>query len=193
MSLNPPRVKISNEDAIDNVVGATIFFAYIAAALALSGFLTWDLVLANKRRYTHSVQHEKGQSHARNTDRKIRTASSLAVFSFATLSYHMLNFLIRSHHQWTLRHEPFPSDVREAHRDFRFMEDIMKLRIWEWAKGSTLFEDFARVICTDPQHFWWTHLVLLYSFCWNSYMSVKGQSNQLLAVLGRRSSRIRSY
>ena len=55
------------------------------------------------------------------------------------------------------------------------IEDIANLHIWAWAKESTLFEDFARIICGEDRRFWWTHLVLSYSFAWNLYMSVEGQ------------------
>ncbi|KAK5052554.1 hypothetical protein LTR84_002419 [Exophiala bonariae] len=177
MPSNASRPKISHEQDINNVVGASIFFAYIVAALALTTFLTWDLIVAHRRWNTCSPSRRgNGQNHARELDRKIKTATSLAVLSFTTLSYHMLHFLIRSHQQWTLRQEPIFSNIVTTDSVFSTMTN---LRIWEWAKGSTLFEDFARVICCDPRRFWWTHLVLLYSFGWNLYMSVKGTRLQI--------------
>jgi len=42
----------------ENILGATIFFAYIATALLLTGFLTWDLVIAYRRR------EKKGKENA---------------------------------------------------------------------------------------------------------------------------------
>lgn len=163
----------------DNVLGATIFFAYIAAALLLTGFLTWNLMHTYQRRTTSNVRHVNGHgSVPGNPDRKIKTAAAMAGLSFATLSYHMLHFLIQSHRRWkSSKEQPFFSETyNTSHSALGSLEKIKGHRIWEWAKESTLFEDFGRAICGDPRSFWWTHLVLVYSFGWNLYMSVEGQS-----------------
>jgi hypothetical protein len=138
--------------------------------------LTWDLVSAYKKRNTSNLRHEKGQDHLQDSDKEIKTVCALAVLSFATLSYHMLHFLIQSYRRWSLRKQvPFPKGV-SSHGAFRSLEIITRIHVWQWAKESTLFDDFARVLGGEPRRFWWTHLVLVYSLGWNLYMSVEGQS-----------------
>lgn len=175
--------EMGDDNIVDgNVLGATIFFAYIAAALLLTGFLIWNLMLTYQRRATSNPPrlNRHGSIHE-DPDRKIKAAATMAGLSFATLSYHMLQFLIQSHRRWKSSKDPLFSETYNTSHSafFGSLEDIKSLRIWEWAKESALFEDFGRAICGDSQRFWWTHLVLLYSFGWNLYMSVEGQSGEV--------------
>ncbi|KEF59644.1 uncharacterized protein A1O9_04490, partial [Exophiala aquamarina CBS 119918] len=152
----------------EEILGATIFFAYIAAALLLTGFLTWDLAITYRiRRKSSHPLHGNGseyqvQSKLQGSNSvKIRTGGVLAAFSFATLSYHMLHFLTQSHRRWWNLKQGLWSveDVGLTHP-----------HIWQWTKESALFEDFAQAIRGEPHRFWWTHLVLVYSFAWNLFM-----------------------
>jgi hypothetical protein len=118
-------------DAPTNHAGALIFWAYIVAALASTG------VVLNTIR----------KSYLQNNDRvRIPTALAiLAVSSFATLSYHMLNVLILSYQQWTTRHNIPLGALIGSNRT--------PLHLWQWSITSSLFQDFGKaIVATKPRY-----------------------------------------
>ena len=154
-----------------NVFGAIIFFAYIIAAIVLSFFIINTLYAARP-----------GRAAALNIDSlstaKLQKLIALAVLSFSVLSYHMLSFLIFSYGTWANTHKiALPEALKSIYDTKAYLSD---LHIWSWATSSTLFQDFAEVICNDPQRWLWTQSVLLYSYAWNTYMAIKGMPNALL-------------
>jgi len=89
----------------ENVVGATIFFLYIIAALLLTTLLTKDVWKACENRVRSTDRHQKTQIHHAGGPKFEPTISlfaTLAALSFTMLSYHMLNFLVQSYQSWTL-------------------------------------------------------------------------------------------
>lgn len=145
----------------DNYFGAILFWLYIVAALLLTGFITtnlWSL-------------YRNASAAANKTRRRgrIRLFSGLSALSFSVLSYHMLYFLIDNYKNWALlHHAEIPRSLTGV------LTRDTALKTWEWSHTSTLFRDFARELCEQPGHYWWTCQALLFSFQWNVFMAVQG-------------------
>jgi len=152
----------------DNVFGAIIFFSYIVAALLLTGILCNDVQKA------FSNRQKKKQRTLQDQKAQISLSAALATLSFAVLSYHMLNFLIQSYQAWSTGSIPSSTSPVTFHAFRHAVRNLLPSDIWAWAVNSTLFRDFAEVICNDTHHFWWTQAALIYSYAWNVYMSVEG-------------------
>lgn len=148
-----------------NVVGALLFYLYMVAAILLTGLIALDLLRAY-RQLQHATLVGRGQS--RNST--ILVLMGLAVLSFCSLSYHMLDFLIQSYRSWALSHIVVSRrDQPVRYATPKDWADMMALRVWNWSVESNLFQDFGEAICNGPQRFWWTELALLYSYGWNLY------------------------
>jgi hypothetical protein len=153
----------------DNVLGAIIFFSYILAALGLTGLIFSDLFKAFEA-------FSKSKANTSHRHSLVLVFATFAVISFSSLSYHMLNVLVHSYTEWAdVATVPLPqtfwgalSGQTDAASSF--------LNIWTWAKSSTLFQDFTKVICNDPVRFWWTQQALLLSIGWNTFMAIEGKS-----------------
>lgn len=171
----------------DNVLGAVVFFSYIVAALLLTGILCIDVQKAFSNRVLSTVQRQQRQTPRQvkeaGPDRKASTSllAALATLSFAVLSYHMLNFLILSYQSWSSSAPILPATLPATpqvtwHAFHSALGNLSSGNIWTWAVESTLFRDFAEVICNDSHRFWWTQAALVYSYTWNVYMSIEGTS-----------------
>jgi hypothetical protein len=158
---------IAETEDIENISGAVIFVLYIIAAL---GLVAW-IVLTLYRTSSPLSSSPDPKAHQR-----IYSFSVLALVSFATLSYHMLSFLITSYCDWVVvRGIALPRSLS--------YNELMRLQLWQWAKTSTLFQNFAKKICTQWNGNWcWTEHVLIFSMAWNIYMAVEGNARQVASV-----------
>ncbi len=145
-----------------NVLGGVLFVCYVVAALLLTGLIVLNLYKSSSRSPPPSNWNHVQQ---------ISTFSVLAVLSFATLSYHMLSFLVTSYSDWAVvRGLALPRDVLK--------DDLRWLHLWKWARTSSLFRDFATNICTESNgNWWWTEHTLMFSMVWNIYMAFEGRLN----------------
>jgi hypothetical protein len=172
----------------NNVLGAIVFFSYIAAALALTGLVTSDL---QKAFTAWSSRSRRSRIHDRDRSVRVSLFAALSTLSFAVLSYRMLDFLIQSYQSWSsISSSPAvlrPAPPRRTFEPFRAAipwpprtqtQTLTWTSIWTWSISSNLFQDFGEVICNDPQRFWWTQFALIYSFGWNMYMSIQGKQQQ---------------
>lgn len=148
-----------------NVLGALIFTLYVLSALVLTTYISISLL-----RTYNTVSHSSVQ-HAR-----IQLFATLATISFATLSYNMLHFLINSHRAWALQ-QPYPIPLRQRGNGIGdFVADAWtKVDVWQWLKGSTLFEDFAHEAFGSQARSWWTVNALCASISWAVSMSIDGE------------------
>lgn len=168
-------------DETENIVGAIVFFFYILAALLLSGLLINNLITTWSRKSRQSFQtrqrigikNASPVKNARTPGNKVAITATITGISFATLSFHMLNFLVQSYMRWSSAQ--ISNGLMLDHSTGSTWEIMRSLQIWKWPKGSTLFKDFAVVISKDPRRLWWTQLVLLYTMAWNMLMSVVGE------------------
>jgi hypothetical protein len=166
-------MELQSGDVADgsNLLGAIVFFSYIVAALALTGTLIGDIVVA----YNARVKDIHAGKHHPSAGFVLVCRTLLALTSFSMLSYHMLMFLIDSHSVWSSANNmTIPALSRSSRSFLGVVELINRLHVWRWATSSTLFIDFAKSICTPPRHYWWTQKALLYSYAWNLYMAREG-------------------
>jgi hypothetical protein len=144
-------------DAPTNHPGALIFWAYIAAALASTG------VVLNTIRKSHRQNNGK--------PRIPPLLAILAISSFTTLSYNMLNVLILSYRQWTTRHGIPLGALIGSNRT--------PLHLWQWSITSSLFQDFGKaIVATKPRY------LLSSSSLWSTlavalYMGIEGRRRKV--------------
>ena len=94
----------------------------------------------------------------------------------------MFNVLIYSYAQWAAdRNIALPGTFIAALKGLT--NESFSSNIWTWAKSTTLFQDFAEVICNDPVRFWWTQQALLLSIGWNTFMAIEGKPNNATSIL----------
>jgi hypothetical protein len=144
-------------DAPTNHPGALIFWAYIVAALASTG------VVLNTMR----------KSYLQNDYRpKIPTLLAiLAVSSFTSLSYYMLNVLILSYQQWTARHNIPLGALIGSNRT--------PLHLWQWSITSSLFQDFGRAIVATKSRYLLSSSGLWSTLAVALYMGIEGRRHKV--------------
>lgn len=138
-------------DQTTNYLGATIFWLYIVAALAFTALIIHTLI---------DLPHPKGVDESiRN--RNIKVFATLALISFATLSFNMLHVLIQSFALWI--------HGRELHD----IKDLLP-GIWHWSLTSTLFHDFGEAIVEDSSGYVWAEAALAATLSVCLYMGIEG-------------------
>lgn len=153
----PHRQDMMDIDAPTNHPGALIFWAYIAAALASTG------VVLNTIRKSHLQNNGKPRIPS--------LLAILAISSFSTLSYYMLNVLILSYQQWTTRHSIPLGALIGSNRT--------PLHLWQWSITSSLFQDFGKaIVATKPRY------LLSSSGLWSTlavalYMGIEGRRRKV--------------
>ncbi|KAI9150616.1 Peptidase [Paramyrothecium foliicola] len=156
-----------------NPVGGLLFWLYIVSALSLTGLIIFDL----RKLYTASMADKKDRSRPDAMSKRRSKAQifmALSVVSFAVLSLHMLYFLIDNYETWAKVYR-----IKLPRNLFGVFSARVGSDIWKWSQSSTLFKDFARDLCEDPRHYWWTSQSLIYSFGWNLFMTVQGVRYQV--------------
>lgn len=158
-----------NANPPTNYIGTTIFLSYIAAAL----YLTFSITLSLNRQYTSISTSASKKNEAEHTikarARSIKIFSVLAGTSFATLSWHMLNFLIASYLQWNDRKHLSQAELSG---------DTLK----RWMLESTLFQDFARELVNNRASAAWTQVAILGSWFWGVWTAREGKSFALVII-----------
>jgi hypothetical protein len=145
-----------------NYLGATLFLSYIASAL----YLTTTITLALWRQYTATLAApSKDATIAANRVARaqhVKIYAFLASISFATLSYHMLSFLLASFAAWdgTARFEWQRASVR---------------RLGSWMLETALFEDFAKELVGDGASAICTQASVLVIWFWGIWVAQKGE------------------
>jgi hypothetical protein len=150
-----------------NILGSALFIAYIILALYCTTTITFSLyrqyasissVKSDKK--TEDEQLKKRQNARK---RHVKIYGFLASISFATLSYHMLSFLIESYDDWASNKWLLIRTISWAH-----------LKGWMW--DSTLFESFAKELVQDGASTVWVQAAILATWFWNVWMAAKGKS-----------------
>ncbi|KAF2679814.1 hypothetical protein K458DRAFT_490424 [Lentithecium fluviatile CBS 122367] len=151
-----------------NAIGSTLFLSYIILAL----YCTTSIVLSLYRQY-NSISSQKPSKDQTDQQliaiqnarkRHVKIYAFLASISFATLSYHMLSFLINSYVQWASNKWLLIRTLSREH-----------LRGWMW--DSTLFESFAKELVSDGASTVWTQAAILTTWFWNVWMAGKAQKH----------------
>lgn len=156
----------------NNYVGALLFWLYIMAALAFTGLITTDIwTLQSAAEASGDKIPNRPNARIRQQRAKAHIFWTLSIMSFSILSFHMLYFLIDHYKNWAIVHQAeIPRDL------FDVFSRRTGLNIWKWSHTSTLFQDFAKELCENPQNYWWTSQALIFSFQWNMLMAVQGKT-----------------
>lgn len=134
-----------------NVLGATVFWLYIAFALL----------------FTYSVIESIVKSPKPAPHKHVATFSIMAAISFSTLSFNMLHVLIDSYSIWSER-QIVPLS-------------LSPFSVWQWSITSTLFRDFGEAIVLDEARFLWTQSALMATMSVSFFMGIEGMSLTLSA------------
>jgi hypothetical protein len=147
----------------NSYIGASIFLSYIILALYATLSILISLYAQYTSIFTSPTTTKNAQlSNARTARaRHIKIYAFLASVSFATLSYHMLFFLITHYFNWT----------GVSHHNFSAVS-VAGLR--DWMLESTLFQDFAKDLVKNAQNAAWTQAAILCTWFWNLWMAGKG-------------------
>ncbi|PVI05568.1 hypothetical protein DM02DRAFT_554339 [Periconia macrospinosa] len=183
---NPPQ----------NIVGSTLFLAYIALALygttaiSTSLYSQYNSIPTPPSKPTgkpktktkpkdkkqtkeppppeespqNAPQQLQQQSEQNARKRHIKIYAFLASISFATLSYHMLSFLISS---YTAYSGP-PKNLHST-------PDMTLTSLQEWLLHTSLFDTFAKDLVRDGPSAAWTQGAVLATYFWNIWMADKAQ------------------
>lgn len=121
--------------------GATIFLAYIAAAL----YYTFSTL---RQLYVRHLTSISSKEHHGNLKRFTVIFATLSLASFAALSVNMIAFLVVSFQRFDL----------ESHGSGRTA--ALPMRVLGWLKTSTNFTDFSMQLVHSTTAFWWTSRAL---------------------------------
>jgi hypothetical protein len=158
-----------------NYLGTTLFLSYVLLALILTTYITLSLFKRYNSIITYPLISTKTPPSRQIRDvraRHIKIYACLASISFATLSYHMLNFLLANYSQWS----------GGAARMLRSWEGISRdvFVLKQWMLNSTLFESFARELVHDGPSTVWMQISILGTWFWGVWMGGKGKFTRLL-------------
>ena len=155
-----------------NSTGALLFYTYILLALALT-----SLILRSLCKSYNSLP-----SSSRPSSLHLYTLIVFSLFSFATLSWHMSAFLVKSYISWCRKHGilvPTISTLRFGLSSTDGAKIVWReakgLYLWRWAASSTLFEDFAREILETTSRRTWTFGALSWSMGVGVWMAGEGE------------------
>lgn len=156
-----------------NFVGAGIFWLYIVAALYFTGKILQNLATQTSTPATNRRREKDDEGSTASDDSGAKTINSLisngsivfvslALLSFSTLSFNMLQVLIQSFHAWSRVH-PNASNAKIIGR------------IWSWSITSSLFQDFGQALYQSRSRALWSLAALLNTLGVCVYMGVKGE------------------
>jgi hypothetical protein len=144
-----------------NYLGATLFLSYIASALYLSTTITLDLWKQYNATLAAPSKDATVSTNRAARTRHVKIYAFLASISFATLSYHMLSFLLASFAAWdgTARFEWQRASAGALGR---------------WMLETALFEDFAKELVVDGASAICTQASVLVIWFWGIWVAQKG-------------------
>ena len=144
-------------------ISTAIFLSYILAALYSTFKITYSLYKQYTIIFHKPTPESNGNLKAAKPARArhIKIYAFLASISFATLSYHMLMFLITHYLEWSGAKTLSPNVITVE-------------RLKRWMLASTLFHDFAQDLVKDAPNAVWTQAAILGTWFWNVYIGQKG-------------------
>jgi hypothetical protein len=139
-------------------IGATIFLSYIVLALYATLGITYSLYTQYTQIYSTPSKDANLTTARAARARHIKIYAFLASISFATLSYHMLFFLITHYTRWSGRP----------------LSEASGALVGTWMLESSLFQDFAAELVRDRANAVWTQVAILGTWFWNLWIARKG-------------------
>ncbi|KAH7381364.1 hypothetical protein DE146DRAFT_681874 [Phaeosphaeria sp. MPI-PUGE-AT-0046c] len=146
----------------NNHIGTTLFLSYIVLALYATFTITYSLYAQYNIIY-HSASPSKDAAITAAKiarARHIKIYAFLASVSFATLSYHMLFFLITHYQRWSGESS---------------LATISGDKLVRWMLHASLFKDFANELVENASNATWTQLAILATWSWNVWMARKAR------------------
>jgi hypothetical protein len=137
-----------------NYLGATIFWLYILFALTFTAVILQTLL------QLHQIR--RVADNGAQTPWNVWLFAALALVSFATLSFNMLNVLIQSFNLWS--NNTYPAHLLGWPGS-----------AWDWSIHSNLFQDFGEAIVANSARFLWTQSALLATLSICFYIAVQGR------------------
>jgi hypothetical protein len=153
----------------NSYVGSAIFLSYIIFALNATISIAYSLYTQYTAIYQPKKLFKDTKLDAAKSARirHIKIYAFLASISFATLSYHMLSFLITHYLNWT----------GDKHRD---PSAVTAVKLKSWMLQSTLFQDFASDLVQSKGNAVVTQLAILGTWYWNIWMGEKGRHRMVV-------------
>jgi hypothetical protein len=146
----------------NSYIGAFVFLSYIVLALYATLNITYSLYTQYSTIFHKPTKDEKFEAARAARARHIKIYAFLASISFATLSYHMLFFLITHYLEW-------------SGDESRSWSAVSIEKLQTWMLESTLFQDFATQLVQSVPNAVWTQLAILATWFWNIWMARKGK------------------
>ena len=167
----PPQL---DEPSIPNLLGAILFSGYVTAAVLLTAIITYNLYGTHQNLLI--VKSKSPDDSPLSKAKHVQLFASLAALSFSVLSYHMMHFLVVSYVAWSTERQILIPDrlFGEGGLIGRGNSSRVDLHIWHWLTTSTLFLDFAEIICQDGAKYWWTQQALLVTMACCHFMAIEG-------------------
>lgn len=143
-----------------NYIGTALFFSYILAALVLTARVLLHLHTLHFEHLSHDTSPAAAARFA--------TLATCAVVLFATLSYHMLSFLLASYTSFCEARGLLLLPATAA---------SVSGQLWIWMLASTLFSDFARdlVVGGTAASRAWAQTALVWSLGVSVFIGVEGK------------------
>lgn len=160
----------------NNYIGATLFLSYIVVALYLTSTICYSLYTQYTSVFSlrpfsppsKFKQNGAGKVETRNARaRHVKIYAVLALVSFASISWHMLGFLITSFLDWN------NTTTRNV---FAVLSNNAFDKLKRWMLETGLFNSFAIQLVADGESAIWTQLTILATWGWNLWLSAKGTS-----------------
>lgn len=144
-----------------NVLGGSIFVAYIVAALVVTSIILHSL----HRSYGRIPQDKK---YVRAFQIQLHTLCIISLVSFGVLTTNMLSFLVRSL-------QAFRGEKADIYGSEGGILCLL-FDVLQWTRSSSLFADFAKELIATSASFWWSQYALVATLIATVYMSTFGMS-----------------
>lgn len=162
-----------------NLAGAIVFVVYVISALLFTGMIVGILTYSPKKSWSPTMSNRQRRL---SYESKFQIFTALSVLSFSVLAYHMISFLVISYRGWaSVRGIEVPSRFFGQDDVIDLQKRIVRVYIWQWLTSSTLFKDFAEIICGSSARYWWTQQALSVTMTWSFFMSIEGMDRLLLS------------
>lgn len=155
----------------NSYIGTAIFVSYIVFALYGTISIITSLYQQYDRIFHTTTKDAQIQASRAARLRHIKIYAFLSSLSFATLSYHMLMFLI-THYQ---------SFYSSAHTNALPDSPALTLqKLKTWLLSSTLFQDFASALVSTPSNSLITQCAIQATWFWNLWIAQKARQRRTI-------------
>jgi hypothetical protein len=150
---------------VSSTTGAAVFWLYIVAALTLTTVAIHTIA---------SIKIDKTKvKDLAHTQYETKVFTVLAVLSFVTISYNMLQVLLQSYEIWPGSTTYPPLQLNDPIRAIK--------NLWAWSTTSTPFQNFGQAIAGDDFGWLWAQSALLKTFSVALYMAYEGRPSSRCA------------